>query len=59
MVQIEKKLCYTKKLKDNNIQTLYHEYGEIKELILTSIRRLLTIVQLDLKAVKEEIWRKL
>ena len=25
------------KLKDNNIQTLFHEYGEIKELILTSI----------------------
>ena len=51
MVQIEqKKLCYTKKLKDNNIQTLLHEYGEIKELILTSIRRLLTIVQFRFKA---------
>ena len=36
-------------LKDNNIQTLFHEYGEIKELILTSIRMLLTIVQFRFK----------
>ena len=37
MVQIEK-LCYTKKLKDNNIQTLFHEYGEIiNELILIQV----------------------
>ena len=37
------------KLKDNNIQTLFHEYSEITELILTSIRRLLTIVQFRFK----------
>ena len=37
------------KLKDNNIQTLFHEYSEITGLILTSIRRLLTIVQFRFK----------
>ena len=50
MVQIEKKCVIQKHtLKDNNIQKLFHEYGEIKELILTSISRLLTIVQFRFK----------